>query len=74
MYKIAKAVVTKDSQSDKSRQGTVINIPSSGYVTVIVIGKEHTLPTDLSLKIGDKVWITSPMNNDKWMFVNRKVL
>ena len=63
-----------EADFDKTRQGTVIALPSSGYVTVIVIGKKHTLPTDLTLKIGDKVFVTSPMNNDKLMFINRKVL
>jgi len=64
----------KEANFDKTRQGTVIALPSSGYVTVIVIGKQHTLKTDLTLKIGDKIFVTSPMNNDKLMYVNRKVL
>ncbi|CAB1252342.1 protein of unknown function [Ruminococcaceae bacterium BL-6] len=63
----------KHANFDRTYKGVIENIPSAGIYTVNVNRKRHNLKSNLSLKIGDVVWIKYPLNNEDLMFIENIV-
>lgn len=75
MYRLADELI-QSAKFDRTEQGRVTRIVNNNHYSVSIQGIDHIVPCgiNISLAVGDRVWVTLPQNNRKDKFISGKVI